>query len=171
MISPMITPSTAVFQSEGSVSDELIGRQRELADAVIDVFVRQLKLIHAMMVELPFAWVTARDSEPRAPAVDPAPVIDPPPVAYSPPAVDEAPAVEEAPAADKAPAAAPLAAPAVTAAAMIAANLEEDLLPATRKRKKSAGEAQISQEAVKAASSKPPGKKPPRKGPPPTPLH
>ncbi len=165
MISPMITPSTAVFQSEGSVSDELVGRQRELADAVIDVFARQLKLIHAMMVELPFAWVTRSASEPLAGTIPneppapamasepPAPAVDAPPAGYSPPAVDET--------------------PLATQQAVAAANLDpEDLLPATRKRKAStSGEAAISQAAPKATGNKPPGKKPTRKGPPPAPLH
>jgi hypothetical protein len=113
MTSSKTTEPTIIIQSEDlpePASGDFIGRQKEFADTLLDMFVRQLRLMHAMMVELPFAWAAARDEAPPPLAMDqPAPAI----------------------------------------AANVAA---EELLPATRKRKKSApGEAKVRKAAAKPA--------------------
>jgi hypothetical protein len=117
-------PTIIIQSEEPCAPEDFGGRQKEFADVLLDAFVRQLRLMHAMMVELPLAWAAARDAEPPPLAMD------------APPAPN------------------PTASSAITA---------EELLPATRKRKKSAlGEAKSA--SAKPATSKSASKKPARKG-------
>lgn len=173
MTSSKTTPPTIIIRSEeNAASDAVIGRNMNLADSVLNVYVQQLRLIHMMMVELPLAWV--RDSAPQATAIEAQvqAVIVQQAISGQEAIIQEA-IIQEAIVKETI---------AVPPPAM-AANLDTaDLLPATRKHKKTAaGEAKsdaaqsdapkLRKAGAKSPAPKPPAKKSTRKGPPPAPLH
>jgi hypothetical protein len=120
-------PTIIIQSEEPSMPEDFLGPHKEFTDALLDVYVRQLRLMHAMMVELPLAWAAAREEVPPPTETDA-------PLAFS-------------------PAASP---------ANIAHGEAKELLPATRKRKKSAS-GEIKVRKTKSASPST-GDKPSHKG-------
>jgi hypothetical protein len=63
-------PTIIIQSDEPSMPEDFLGPHKEFTDALLDAYVRQLRLMHAMMIELPLAWAAAREEVPSPSETD-----------------------------------------------------------------------------------------------------